>query len=115
MASCLVCLCAVSVDTIVSAMASAMAMVALAYCVLMCATFVALRSQVVVLYVDEETSVRRQLSRALAASAHNRRVLDAGGGQLHEERSTDVSSEKVSTRWLWCALWVLWQQVFLDV
>lgn len=55
--------------------------------------------KVVVLYVDEDTSVRRQLARALAASAHNKRVMDAGGGQLHEERSTDVSADKASKRY----------------
>lgn len=31
------------------------------------------------LYVDEETSVARQLERAKIASLHNRRAMDAGG------------------------------------
>jgi hypothetical protein len=35
---------------------------------------------VVVLYVDEETSVQRQLERARVASLHNKRVMDAGAG-----------------------------------
>ncbi len=39
-------------------------------------------AQVVMLYVDEETSIERQLERAKLASAHNKRVLDAGAGQL---------------------------------
>lgn len=34
------------------------------------------------LYVDEETSIERQLERAKLASVHNKRVLDAGAGQL---------------------------------
>jgi hypothetical protein len=37
---------------------------------------------VVVLYVDEETSIRRQLQRARIANMHNRRVLDAGAGEF---------------------------------
>lgn len=38
--------------------------------------------KVVMLYVDEETSIMRQLERAKMASVHNKRVLDAGAGQL---------------------------------
>lgn len=38
--------------------------------------------KVVMLYVDEETSITRQLERAKLASVHNKRVLDAGAGQL---------------------------------
>ena len=35
--------------------------------------------QVVILYVDEEESVRRQMRRAQLAAMHNKRVMDAGG------------------------------------
>lgn len=38
--------------------------------------------QVVVLFVDEETSIRRQLQRARIANVHNRRVRDAGTGEF---------------------------------
>ena len=55
--------------------------------------------KVVVLYVDEETSIRRQLQRARVANAHNRRVLDAGAGTFHEERPTDLDVEKCRKRY----------------
>lgn len=38
--------------------------------------------QVVMLYVDQETSIKRQLERARVASLHNKRVMDAGTGEL---------------------------------
>ena len=50
--------------------------------------------QVVILYVDEETSIKRQLQRARVANLHNRRVLDAGAGHFFEERSTDTDIDK---------------------
>lgn len=34
------------------------------------------------LYVDEETSIRRQMERAKVAKLHNKRVMDAGAGEL---------------------------------
>lgn len=52
-----------------------------------------------VLYVDEETSIRRQLQRARVANLHNRRVLDAGAGQFFEERSTDTDVDKCRKRY----------------
>lgn len=55
--------------------------------------------QVVVLYVDEETSIKRQLQRARVASLHNRRVLDAGAGHFFEERSTDTDIDKCRKRY----------------
>ena len=53
------------------------------------------------MYVDEETSINRQMQRAELAQAHNRRVKDAGMGeqQLQEERSTDVAPEKARKRY----------------
>jgi hypothetical protein len=47
--------------------------------------------KVVILYVDEEESVRRQLRRAQLASLHNKRVMDAGSGDVWNVRTTDVS------------------------
>lgn len=32
------------------------------------------------LYVDEETSIKRQMSRGESASLHNKRAVDAGSG-----------------------------------
>eukprot|EP00882_Tetradesmus_deserticola_P019249 GHRQ01020707.1.p1 GENE.GHRQ01020707.1~~GHRQ01020707.1.p1 ORF type:complete len:460 (+),score=213.56 GHRQ01020707.1:50-1381(+) len=55
--------------------------------------------KVVVLYVDEETSIKRQLQRARVANLHNRRVLDAGAGQFFEERATDTDIDKCRMRY----------------
>ena len=41
-------------------------------------------------YVEEEESVRRQLSRGRAAILHNQKVLDSGFGELQEVRPTDL-------------------------
>ncbi|GFH26290.1 uncharacterized protein HaLaN_24417, partial [Haematococcus lacustris] len=54
---------------------------------------------VVMLYVDEETSIKRQMERAKVASLHNKRVMDAGAGKLWEQRSTDMSIEKCKKRY----------------
>lgn len=54
--------------------------------------------RVVVLYVDEEESVRRQMARARMAALHNARVLDAGAGDLVEERRTDADVAKCKRR-----------------
>lgn len=58
--------------------------------------------QVVVLYVDEATSIQRQLQRAVAARAHNARVKDAGVSEqarLQEERPTDLDLNKATKRY----------------
>ncbi len=55
--------------------------------------------QVVVLYVEQEESVRRQLNRAQLAAKHNTRVLDAGAGDLWELRPTDVDDAKCRRRY----------------
>lgn len=47
--------------------------------------------KVTVLYVDEEESVRRQMRRAQLASLHNKRVMDAGTGDVWDVRTTDVN------------------------
>jgi hypothetical protein len=59
-------------------------------------------AQVVVLYVDEATSIQRQLQRAVAARAHNARVKDAGVSEqarLQEERPTDLDLNKATKRY----------------
>jgi hypothetical protein len=37
---------------------------------------------VVILYIDEETSIKRQMQRARVANLHNQRVIDAGAGHF---------------------------------
>lgn len=54
--------------------------------------------KVVVLYVDEEESIRRQLKRAREVAAHNLRVIDAGVGQMKEARTTDMDEKKARLR-----------------
>lgn len=44
---------------------------------------------IMVLFVDEKTSVARQLHRGLEVKAHNEEVRRAGVGELLEERATD--------------------------
>ena len=51
------------------------------------------------LYIDEETSIKRQLTRAKVAQQHNRRVRDAGAGHFFEERATDVDIDKCRKRY----------------
>ena len=51
------------------------------------------------LYVEQEESVRRQLTRAQLAAKHNTRVLDAGAGDLWELRPTDVDDAKCRRRY----------------
>lgn len=53
--------------------------------------------KVVVLYVDQDISIARQMSRARIAATHNARVLDAGVGELHDVRATDADA-KLATR-----------------
>lgn len=45
--------------------------------------------RIVILYVDEPTSVARQLGRAAEVEAHNKRVQETGVGHLLEVRPTD--------------------------
>jgi adenylate kinase len=45
---------------------------------------------IVVLFVDEKESVKRQLSRGRKAIAHNEEVRESGDGDLEEIRATDV-------------------------
>ena len=49
--------------------------------------------------MEQEESVRRQLTRAQLAAKHNTRVLDAGAGDLWELRPTDVDDAKCRRRY----------------
>lgn len=54
---------------------------------------------VMVLFVDESTSVARQLKRGLEVPAHNEEVRRTGIGQLLEERTTDFDKALAERRY----------------
>jgi adenylate kinase len=54
---------------------------------------------IVVLFVDEKESVRRQLNRGLEAKAHNDEVRESGVGELLELRPTDLETEAAINRY----------------
>jgi adenylate kinase len=54
---------------------------------------------IVVLFVDEKESVRRQISRGEEAQAHNEEVKESGVGELQELRSTDLDPEAALNRY----------------
>ncbi len=54
---------------------------------------------IVVLFVDEKESVRRQLYRGEQAIAHNAEVKESGVGELIEVRSTDLDSDAAHNRY----------------
>lgn len=55
--------------------------------------------QVVVLYVEMEESVRRQMLRAAMAAQHNKRAADAGSEDIWNVRTTDVDDKKCRRRY----------------
>jgi adenylate kinase len=55
--------------------------------------------RICVLYVNEETSVRRQLARAVQLELENAKVLDTGMGRLRQARATDVDEELAKQRY----------------
>ena len=55
---------------------------------------------IMVLFVDEHTSVKRQLHRGNEVKAHNDEVRRAGVGELMEERSTDYDAALAKRRYL---------------
>ncbi|EPZ32346.1 Adenylate kinase domain-containing protein [Rozella allomycis CSF55] len=55
--------------------------------------------RICVLYVDETTSVERQLKRGLAARSHNQRVKATGEGRLVTERQTDFDPVMTKQRY----------------
>ena len=54
---------------------------------------------IMVLFVDEKTSVDRQLRRGRDVRAHNDEVRRTGIGQLHEERATDFDEALAQRRY----------------
>ncbi len=54
---------------------------------------------IMVLFVDEKTSVERQLKRGLAIRAHNEDVRRTGLGELLEERATDYDLDLAKRRY----------------
>lgn len=54
---------------------------------------------IVVLFVDEKESVRRQLNRGREAKAHNDEVEESGVGELLELRPTDLDPEAAINRY----------------
>ena len=54
---------------------------------------------IVVLFVDEKESVRRQLYRGEQAKAHNEEVIESGVGEVVELRATDLDREAAISRY----------------
>jgi len=54
---------------------------------------------IMVLFVDERTSITRQLKRGLEIRAHNEEVKRTGIGELLEERTTDFDESLASRRY----------------
>jgi adenylate kinase len=54
---------------------------------------------IMVLFVDEKTSVERQLKRGREIIAHNEEVRRTGIGELQEERTTDYDSQLAQRRY----------------
>ncbi|KAL6769636.1 hypothetical protein ACKKBG_A31795 [Auxenochlorella protothecoides x Auxenochlorella symbiontica] len=55
--------------------------------------------KVVILYVDEAESMRRQMRRAQIADLHNKRVADAGTGEVWDVRTTDINEQLCRRRY----------------
>ncbi|MGA3006776.1 MAG: nucleoside monophosphate kinase, partial [Opitutaceae bacterium] len=54
---------------------------------------------IMVLFVDEKTSITRQLNRGLEVRAHNEEVRRSGVGELWEERATDYDEDLARRRY----------------
>jgi adenylate kinase len=54
---------------------------------------------IMVLFVDEKTSIARQLNRGREVRAHNKEVRRSGMGELREERVTDYDEELARRRY----------------
>ncbi|MFT4900838.1 MAG: adenylate kinase [Lentimonas sp.] len=54
---------------------------------------------IVVLFVDEKESVRRQIYRGQQAQAHNEEVQESGVGELYELRPTDLDPQAAVNRY----------------
>ena len=70
------------------------------------------------LFVEEATSIERQLERGRKLAAHNQKVRDTGIGEIHELRSTDLDPEAAKQRYrvfkekTWDALQSLREEFF---
>ncbi|MGI9242658.1 MAG: nucleoside monophosphate kinase [Verrucomicrobiales bacterium] len=70
------------------------------------------------LFVEEATSIERQLERGRKVAAHNQKVRDTGIGEIHELRSTDLDPEAAKQRYrvfkekTWDALQSLREEFF---
>lgn len=54
---------------------------------------------IMILFVDESESVKRQMSRGLDIIAHNKKVRETGKGELLEERPTDTDESLARNRY----------------
>ncbi len=54
---------------------------------------------IVVLFIDEKESVRRQVNRGLEAQEHNTEVLESGVGEVEDVRPTDLDPEAALNRY----------------
>jgi adenylate kinase len=54
---------------------------------------------IVVLFVDEKESVKRQLNRGIEAQAHNSEVLESGDGEMWDLRPTDLDPQAALNRY----------------
>jgi len=61
--------------------------------------FIKPKFRIVVLFVDEKESVKRQMMRGKMARENNQKVRDSGVGKLVEERSTDFDEDTMRRRY----------------
>ena len=54
---------------------------------------------IVVLFIDEKESVKRQMNRGVEAQAHNEEVRESGVGEIEELRPTDLDPEAALNRY----------------
>jgi len=57
------------------------------------------RFHIIVLFIDENESVRRQMNRGRQMMAHNEKVRESGVGEIKEIRKTDLSEEAARGRY----------------
>jgi hypothetical protein len=57
------------------------------------------RCRMSVLFVEERTSIERQLARGKRATIHNAKVKETGIGELAPERPTDMSEKAAAKRY----------------
>lgn len=57
------------------------------------------RFHIIVLFIDEKESIRRQLLRGKQIEAHNSKVRESGEGEIQEVRKTDLNEEAAYNRY----------------